>query len=553
MSHSAYKGKNKKPKNRIFMDKQRENGSKTIDEIKFNHKKGNYDVALVLIDDYLRDHPNDTYVQTYKAMTLFRAGKKEESVENFKKILEQNNMSNRNKMFAMTQYAYVLSQMHNNEDAIYYYEKVINESKELNLIARSKLSVLYSEEENYDEAINVLNIDGYNDSFLNVKRAKVYSKQGRYFKALKELEKEEYNNYNVYVKENLDNKYIEQEKLYLKGHVLYKLDREDEALIYLSNACTIKTRDTYFLAAIDMVRIYFLKLQLDDAINLCEELKKNCDSKHYLRIIDELLAKAYLKKNDYVKAEDQFKNIETSEARKNMNLGKIELLKGNFEKAEEYFSDFDINSNIKENYENLCKLTLIKFRLGKYDEVLEILAKFDENMDKFEIRHMAYEFRRIRLCINKIRNEEFGDIESYSEKQIVSYDIEAAIDHVVDHHYVNAKTSKFNDEINIERLFTEIKDKLSSEKVIYDSVFDKYVLKYPNIGVNMDGENIHQLLVLTLPNSKDIINMYPYDGTESVFNLEELEEKPKPKVKRLTQTDKFNRKMAKFNKINGNN
>ena len=370
---------------------------------------------------------------------------------------------------------------------------------------------------------------------------------------LRELEKIEYNNYNVYVKENLDDKYIQQDELYIKGHALYKLDKWDEALIYLSNACSIKTRDTYFLAAVDMIRIYFIKLQIEDAINLCEELKKNCDSKYYLRIVDELLAKAYIKKNDYSKAVDQYKNIETSEEKKNMNLGKIELYKGNFEKAEEYFSDFDINTNVKENYDNLSKLALIKFRLGKYDEVLEILDKFDENMDKFEIRQMKYEFRRMRLYINKVRNEEFGDIETYSEKQITAYDIDAAIDHVVDHHYINVKTSKFNDEINIERLFNEIKEQLDSEKVMYDSVFDKYILKYPYVGVNINGENIHQLQVLTLPNSKDIITMYPCDGTESIFNLEELEEKPKPKVKRLSQTDKFNRRFDKFNQINNNN
>ena len=129
--HSAYKGKTKKPRNRVYKEKERQDKYDLIDEIKFHHKKGNYDTALVLIDDYLSMHPTGVYVEIYRAMTLFKAGKKEESIKGFEKIINQGSMSNSNEIFAMTQYAYVLSQADNNEDAIYYYEKVIDGSKEL--------------------------------------------------------------------------------------------------------------------------------------------------------------------------------------------------------------------------------------------------------------------------------------------------------------------------------------------------------------------------------------------------------------------------------------
>ena len=83
---------------------------------------------------------------------------------------------------------------------------------------------------------------------------------------------------------------------------------------------------------------------------------------------------------------------------------------------------------------------------------------------------------------------------------------------------------------------------MTKENIMYDSLFDKYIINYRNIGYNSDNESIHQLLVLTLPNTKDIITMYPLDGTESIFTLEELEEKPKVIVKRLSQIEKFNKK-----------
>ena len=58
----------------------------------------------------------------------------------------------------------------------------------------------------------------------------------------------------------------------------------------------------------------------------------------------------------------------------------------------------------------------------------------------------------------------------------------------------------------------------------------------------MNGDTINQLTILTLPNTKNVVTMYPCDGTESIFTLEELEEIPKPKVKRLTQSEKFYKK-----------
>lgn len=526
----------KKEKNKGFDD--------VINEIKFLQKKGNYSKALTLIDNYLLNNPNDTYVKIYKAMTLFRLERINESIFLYNSILSDQNISNRNKVFAMSQYAVLLSRTNNIDDAIYYFEKVIEESNDLELIARVKLSSLYIDKFQHDKALNILKIDGFNNKFLNVRRAKVYNKMGRHFEALKELNKPERNDYNVFIKENLDDKYIMQEMNYIKGHSLYKLDKYDEALTYLSNATNIKNRDIFFQANITIVRIYLLKNRLDDAIKLCEELKKENISNHYDNIIDELLAKAYLKKSDYLNAEKHYKNAKGNDDRTRRNLGKLELVKGNFEKAEEYFSSLDIKEgNIRAYYEDFHKLALIKFRLKKYDEVLQILDKFEENFDLYDISEMSYEFKRLRLLIEKdnIDTSNLDDF-TYSERQIIKYNKKASIEHIYDHHVYNVRTSKFNDYIDIEELFNTIKDKMNDQNITYDDIFDKYIIKYPNIGVNKDNENIHQLAIITLPNTKDIINMYPYDGDESMFNLQELDEKPKVKVKRLSQIEKFNMK-----------
>ncbi|MBQ9024252.1 MAG: hypothetical protein IJ105_03410 [Bacilli bacterium] len=514
-----------------------------INEIKYNIRMNRLDTALSLIEDCLYYNPNNNYVLGYKAMVLDKMGKKEEAISIYENILKINDLSKRDKMFIMSQYANLLSKS-NKELAAYYYEKVIKESKNVELVARSKLSILYTELKRYDDALNILRIDGFNNMFLNIKRANIYNTQDDYNNVLKALNEEEYNINNADVLENLDDEYIEQEKNFLYGHTFYKQGKFNLALSYLTKATNNRKRTIYFKTIIDMARIYILKGKIDDAITLCEELKKDTLSDFYNRIIDEVMAKAYTRKNDYEKAQEHYNNIETNEKIKNLNLGKIELLKGNFKKAEEYFSDLDVQlDDINVFYEEFYRLALIKFRLNKYDEVEEILDIFDSNLEKFEIYRMKYELDRIKLYINLVNSKEINNEKmSYSEKQIISYNEKEAIKHIIDHHIKNAKTSRFNENIDVEQLIIDVKDKLIKDNIIYDSLFDKYIIKYRDIGYSMNNETIHQLMILTLPNTKDIITMYPYDGTESIFTLEELEEKEKPKVKRLSQIEKFNMK-----------
>lgn len=542
----AQEYKRKKTRNRVY---ERENSidnekKEFINKIKFLFKQERNELALSTINQYLKEYSEDNYILTYHAMTLFKLNKVEESIKEFENILNKDSLSERETSFAMTQYAFVLSQNEQADLAIYYYEKIINESKDLELIARGKLAGIYISEKRYEDAIRILTIDGFNNEFLNVKRAYIYLNSGDYDKAIEALKEKEYNTYDVYVKVNLDDTYTQQEKNYIKGHIYYKQDDMDRALPYLSKASLCRGRQLTYKSVIDLARIYILKGEMNSAIDLCEETLKDCSSKYYVRIFYEILAKAYYKKNDYEKAEEYYKKIDTDEKIKKINLGKIELLKGNFELADEYLSNLDVdNYDINMFYEEYYILALAKLRVNKYDEVLKILDLFYENINKHEIEQMKFKLDRIRLYINSIKKEKIDQSTlAYTEKQIVSYSKKSALKHIYKHHVVEPRESKFNENIDIKELFENIKDMLSKDNVIYDSLFDKYIIKYPNAGYDKDNHNINQMLVITLPNTKNILTMYPYDGSESMFVLEELEEKEKPKVKRLSQIEKFNKK-----------
>lgn len=533
-----YKGKRSSKYKQIKDDNQRE----LVNKIKYNMKLNRFDTALSLIEEYLSFRPNNYYILGYKAMALYRIGKKDDALNLFERILNERDISKRDELFIMSQYANILSTF-DISLAIYYYEKVIEESDYLELVARGKLSTLYSNEKRYDDAINILKIDGFNNKFLNVKRATVYLDKSDFKKALRSLKKPEYND-GFDIKENFEDEYIAQDECYIRGYINYKKGDFDNALKYLTEATCNKKRNVYFKAAINIAKISILKGNFDEAINYCEEIKKQCPSEFFFKIIDETLAKAYAKKNDYKKAEQQYKKIETDEKHKNINLGKLELIKGNFEKAEEYLSIIDIkNIDVNINYDYLYRLALVKIRLKKYDEAKEILKLFDTNKKSIEVVGLMKEINRMNIYLKTQLNEPIKYEQlSYSGKQINSYNEEDALNHIIENHVYNEEKSLFNEDIDVKELFKNVKELLTKDKVVYEFLFDKYIINYRNIGYNQNKEIVHQLLILTVPDTKDIITMYPLDGTESIFTLEELEEKDKPKVKRLSQIEKFNMK-----------
>ena len=64
---------------------------------------------------------------------------------------------------------------------------------------------------------------------------------------------------------------------------------------------------------------------------------------------------------------------------------------------------------------------------------------------------------------------------------------------------------------------------------------DIYLLDYPNVG-KVNGNDANCLTVVVLPNTKDIITMYPY-------NIPSLPTKENSfKVKKMSRSDKFKQK-----------
>ena len=537
---------------RGFNYDKNKNNSNIINEIKYYDKIGNFEKALVLINEHLNNVPDDDYIIAYKGMVFSHLKRHEEAKEILEDLIEKGHIkTKRAKFFAYSRYAKVLYALHEIDKSIEFYKKVIEESDELELISRFELAKIYQEKNMTKEAIDILTINGFNNMYLNIKRAIIYLINDDCITALSELNKKEENTLRIEQKEIFDYRFMNQEKNYIIGHSYFKLGKYNKAIPYLRESLDIKNKITYFKAYLDIAKIYVTWNRNEEVITICEELLKNSTSDTLNKNINMVLSNALLKKQDYEKAKEHLNMNIFDEKENKINIGKIELLKGNFEKAEENFNI--LNEETDDVYNNVDVFyfkMLTKFRLGKYDETLNLIDILEENGEPLRINKIRYRFNRIKLFIHIKKGEKIVNRDySYSEKQIISYDKDRALEHIISHHINNIKLSKFKNVDQIQEIFNNVDNLLTDENVIYDTCFDKYIVKYNGIGMDIDDNNINQLMVITLPGTKNIITMYPVDGSESIFIHDEYEEKEKKVVKRLTQIEKFNKRYNSAQKI----
>lgn len=94
--------------------------------------------------------------------------------------------------------------------------------------------------------------------------------------------------------------------------------------------------------------------------------------------------------------------------------------------------------------------------------------------------------------------------------QLRNYDKEDALEHIRSHHeYQEDKTGTFAKNINIDELFEEVKLLMSEDAMIYTDILDTYEIVYPNVGFDTENNPVDILRIVTVPDTKNIITMYP--------------------------------------------
>ncbi|MBR2833602.1 MAG: hypothetical protein IKE75_04160 [Bacilli bacterium] len=190
----------------------------------------------------------------------------------------------------------------------------------------------------------------------------------------------------------------------------------------------------------------------------------------------------------------------------------------------------------------LAKMRILA-RQEKYQEIYDLY--FDNPIDlKDEYRYIIY------YCKNKLGLlDSFPVNQTYMQRQIINYSEENFKEHIKKHlaNY-NADDSKqnlsiFGSDFMLDEVINEIKKYIPSENKLCHGLFeDAYIFKYDACG-RVNNKLTNYFKVVTFAESSNFITMYPARTCENLpytdFNY--LVDQ-KPKVKVLSQTEKFNRR-----------
>ena len=210
-----------------------------------------------------------------------------------------------------------------------------------------------------------------------------------------------------------------------------------------------------------------------------------------------------------------------------LEKGKLEFCRGNKDKAIECFQYIlDVGSNKDKNYA-LLYLIKIFIKEKEYLEAFDYFNLLDEESLSLELKRLK-EF--LKLYIMKKLNVFFKDDNevtfSYNNNQLFDYDECVAVEHIIERH-----KDDFSNDIDVYRLFNDIKSRLvSNYKINNLSINDIYHIPYPNIGNGCDI-----LRVVTLPNSKDILTMFPISSSRIYIDDDYLEDSSYISSKRTKQ------------------
>ena len=222
-----------------------------------------------------------------------------------------------------------------------------------------------------------------------------------------------------------------------------------------------------------------------------------------------------------------------------LELGKIEKQFGNYDKARNYYKTVLTTSNVNHGLSELGKLEyeignyglaqnyfeqLLKVGDKSYAISLLVLLKIEQEdyisamkYIKYAIENNIFVRHKLLLFISKKLNI-FFDVNYEHVKVSPSMDLCMDYDEYVVFDKINSKNSELSN------IFKHIEnfliDRYKLKKIVFNDI---YVIPYKKVETD---ENSF-LVVVTVPNSKEIITMYTTNNPKNVNNLIESEENEK--------------------------
>lgn len=226
--------------------------------------------------------------------------------------------------------------------------------------------------------------------------------------------------------------------------------------------------------------------------------------------------------------------------------------RGDLQEAAEVIDNITVTSKTtKQSKEEILK---IKLKLlccqRKYRECYDYLLENNINlMSSIEDYYSILAFLAKKLDLEPEIPEKMY---TYTINQILSYSEEEAIKHIRKHadDYSSKNYSCFNTDFPLEEVYYKIRNIIATNDN-YDlhsaTIRNIYIFKYDANG-RSHQKMVDYIKVVAIQDTNDIITMFPYENKGNLPYIDltpqkEIEEIPK--VKRLSQIDKFNQRYGK--------
>ena len=229
---------------------------------------------------------------------------------------------------------------------------------------------------------------------------------------------------------------------------------------------------------------------------------------------------------------------------------------GEFKNAEKIFKYIEnkINSsninldrnkiNIFNKHKFYIKLKLLSYQ-EKYEDLYTYCVNNINRINELGLNHLLFWCKKHIGKIDPNRR----DNNLYLFRQIVEYKESDLLDNLKKHEadcYEENKDTKgiFSPEFPLEEVLKEIKKYIPSKNRIYPRLFENdYVFKYNECG-RENNKLVNYFKVICLHNTDNIITAYPSNDCEHLpcIDLNYLKKEEQPKIKKISQIDKFNLK-----------
>lgn len=426
-----------------------------------------------------------------------------------------------------------------------FYRQAIKESKNVEVYAINALSRMERIDGNYDEAFNALNLLPETEPSTTLEKARLLGIMDKHEESLQLL---------LSIKPETPKQ--ARTIYYLMAMAYYNLERYDEAKEYFSISHSYNIKDIeHYKSLTDEARMHLELGEYQEAYDCANEAYQ--DGELQSGNVNLLMGLAKQGLGDYYEAMRNYdKSCDASsptDSGKTYTASKFRM--GCLKYAAEDFKGAikDLTEAIspgKHSESSTLSLLYASFmRIKDYENaenmLQEMKTKYSNQVDSHQLE--LFELELAKASGKPVPNR--TSIKAYRERQVAAYRKSEALYHIETEHQGKECANNFPDYINIKDFYTEVQTLMTEETKAINDTMDKYLIDYPNVGYSKDGRILHKICVVALPETKDILTMYPTDGDE-LIHCKKVSQAIRPlQQQENPQVAKFKSRFEKYNQM----